>query len=86
MQQQDIVADLNHEGFADAYERLAQLRELQLERRRTALISLANDGPRLDLYVGSPCLFCLQSFGKIPWHAEGGTNVNTGRTLPVARS
>jgi len=85
-QQHDIVADLNHESFADAYERLAQLRQLQLERRRAALVSLANNGPKLDLYIGSPCLFCLQSFGKIPWHATAGTNVNTGRTLPVAHS
>ncbi|HBB96677.1 MAG TPA: hypothetical protein DC054_14930 [Blastocatellia bacterium] len=86
VQQQDIVADLNQEGFADAYERLALLRELQLERRRAALVSLANDGPKPDLYIGSPCLFCLQSFGKIPWHATGGTNINPERTLPVARS
>jgi MoaA/NifB/PqqE/SkfB family radical SAM enzyme len=69
-QQQDIVADLNHEDFADAYERLGQLRDIQLERRRVALVSLANNGPQPDLYIGSPCLFCLQSFGKIPWHAQ----------------
>lgn len=84
--QQDIVADLNEEGFADAYERLAQLRELQLERRRAALISLADSSPTLDLYIGSPCLFCLQSFGKIPWHAAGGANINSGRPLPVVHS
>jgi MoaA/NifB/PqqE/SkfB family radical SAM enzyme len=86
VQQQDIVADLNQENFSDAYERLGQLRELQLERRRAALVSLANNGPGLDLYIGSPCLFCLQSFGKIPWHAAGGTNINSRRPLPVARS
>lgn len=85
-QQQDIVADLNHEGFADAYERLGQLRDIQLERRRVALVSLANNGPQPDLYIGSPCLFCLQSFGKIPWHAASATNITTRRPLPVARS
>jgi len=85
-EQQDIVADLNQEGFADAYERLQQLRELQLERRRAALVSLTNNGPTSDLYIGSPCLFCLQSFGKIPWRGASGANRPPGRLLPIALS
>jgi hypothetical protein len=85
-QQQDIIADLNQEGFADAYERLQQLRELQLERRRAALVSLTNNSTKSDLYIGSPCLFCLQSFGKIPWRAATGANIPSGRSLPVALS
>lgn len=83
-QQEDIIADLKVEAFAPAYERLCQLVELQLERRRVALQALANEGNPVDLYIGSPCMFCLRSFGKIPWRQDSPTVA--GRSLPVVRA
>ena len=63
-EEQDVVADLNVESFASAYEKFKTLATAQLQRRSDALATL--DAP--DVYTGSPCMFCLQSFGKIPWH------------------
>jgi hypothetical protein len=31
------------------------------------LAALRAQGIAPDLFTGSPCLFCLQSFGKTPW-------------------
>ena len=64
----DVVADLNVESFASAYARFTELAALQLEKRKTALAAFRSQATAPDLYTGSPCLFCLQSFGKIPWH------------------
>ena len=64
----DVVADLNVESFASAYARFVELAGRQLERRKAALVALRSNAVTPDLYTGSPCLFCLQSFGKIPWH------------------
>jgi sulfatase maturation enzyme AslB (radical SAM superfamily) len=64
----DVVADLNVESFSSALAKLRALAAAQLERRRTALVTLRSKGVTPDLYIGSPCLFCLQSYGKIPWH------------------
>jgi MoaA/NifB/PqqE/SkfB family radical SAM enzyme len=75
----DVVADLNVESFSSAYPRLRQLAEEQLARRRKAIESHAAEGREIDLHTGSPCLFCLQSFGKIPWHNAA----NASRSLPV---
>lgn len=75
----DVVADLRTEEFAPAYARLQRVVAGQLERRRLAIESQQAAGRDIDLYTGSPCLFCLQSFGKIPWHEpQAGT-----RSLPV---
>ncbi len=63
----DVVADLTKEDFAEAYGRLRRVAEAQLEHRRKALAAQSRDGGKVDLNVGSPCLFCLRSFGKIPW-------------------
>ena len=63
-QELDVVADLNVESFASAYEKFKTLAAAQLQRRKDALAAL----PTPDIYTGSPCMFCLQSFGKIPWH------------------
>ncbi|MDT7542642.1 MAG: hypothetical protein QOE33_2546 [Acidobacteriota bacterium] len=75
----DIVADLRIEEFAPAYERLRRVAAEQLERRRVAIESQQSEGHDIDLYTGSPCLFCLQSFGKIPWHKQEVR----ARSLPV---
>ena len=63
-EEQDVVADLNVESFAAAYDKFKALAARQLQRRKDALATLHSP----DIYIGSPCMFCLQSFGKIPWH------------------
>jgi MoaA/NifB/PqqE/SkfB family radical SAM enzyme len=80
--EEDIVADLNSEDFEVAYARVLRLGEKQLERRKAALEIFDQSNSKTELYVGSPCLFCLQSFKKIPWHQSSAT-ANTTRTLPV---
>ena len=80
----DVIADLNRESFADGYSRLKALAQQQLERRRRALTTIAARGETPDLYTGSPCLFCLQSFGKIPWRSEPlKIQPDRERSLPV---
>ena len=64
-EERDVVADLNVESFAVAYEKFQALAAVQLQRRKDALASVRTR----DVYTGSPCMFCLQSFGKIPWRA-----------------
>jgi MoaA/NifB/PqqE/SkfB family radical SAM enzyme len=63
----EVVADLNVEDFASALARLNAVAANQLHRRSKLLADYAarSEAPPLD--VGSPCLHCLQSFGKIPW-------------------
>jgi MoaA/NifB/PqqE/SkfB family radical SAM enzyme len=80
----DVVADLNAEGFAGAFERLKIVAREQLARRREALAEHFVAGRAPDLYLGSPCLFCLRSFGKIPWQA--GPAVASKRSLPVVQA
>lgn len=65
----DVVADLNVESFATAYAKFVELAAAQLKKRKTALSTLRSEKLTPDLYTGSPCLFCLQTFGKIPWHS-----------------
>jgi sulfatase maturation enzyme AslB (radical SAM superfamily) len=72
-QESDVVADLNEESFATAYLRVRRLSVEQVQRRAAALAAMATRGKEVDLYTGSPCLFCLQTFGKIPWHSPAGT-------------
>jgi len=67
-EEQDVVADLNIESFASAYARFLALVALQLQRRKDALAALHAQSLTPDVYTGSPCMFCLQSFNKIPWH------------------
>jgi MoaA/NifB/PqqE/SkfB family radical SAM enzyme len=77
----DVVADLNEEGFAPAFARLQEVASAQLARRREALAESARAGAAPDIQLGSPCLFCLHSFGKTPWHAPAAP-----RTLPVLQT
>ena len=65
--EQDVVADLNVESFASAYVS-SWLCRCSIAKTKDALAALRAKGSTPDLYTGSPCLFCLQSFGKIPWH------------------
>ena len=68
MEEGDVVADLNIESFASAYAKFMALAATQLRKRNETLASLRVEKSTPDIYTGSPCLFCLQSFGKIPWH------------------
>jgi MoaA/NifB/PqqE/SkfB family radical SAM enzyme len=65
-EESDVVADLNVESFGSAYEKFVALATEQLRKRNEALAMLKAP----DIFTGSPCLFCLQSFGKIPWHQK----------------
>jgi MoaA/NifB/PqqE/SkfB family radical SAM enzyme len=76
----DVVADLKTEDFARAFARLSNLASSQVEARRNRLESLQNDVK--DPYVSSPCLFCLDTFGKLPWRVKFGIGIES-RTLPV---
>ena len=78
---EDVVADLNEEGFAGAFARLQAVASAQLARRRAALAESVRTGAEPDIYLGSPCLFCLRSFGKIPWRAASKGAAT--RSLPV---
>ncbi|HKG62004.1 MAG TPA: radical SAM protein [Pyrinomonadaceae bacterium] len=68
-QEGDVVADLNVESFASAYEKFKVLAAAQLQKRKEALATLHAQASTPDIYTGSPCMFCLQSFRKIPWRA-----------------
>jgi sulfatase maturation enzyme AslB (radical SAM superfamily) len=70
VEESDVVADLNVESFASAYEKFTALVAAQLQKRTEMLATLRAQGSAPDIYSGSPCLFCLQSFGKIPWSHE----------------
>lgn len=65
----DVVADLNQESFTTAWLRVNRLASEQVARRAAALAAMAARGPEAEPYIASPCLFCLQTFGKIPWHS-----------------
>ena len=67
----DVIADLNVESFASAFAKFTEVAALQLKKRNDALSALRAQGVKPDLYTGSPCLFCLQSYGKIPWRGQG---------------
>jgi MoaA/NifB/PqqE/SkfB family radical SAM enzyme len=79
----DVVADLNREEFATAFDRLQNLAAAQLEKRTQALTRLKAEGTRPDLMSGSPCLFCLHTLGKTPWTVL--SLAATGTALPVLR-
>lgn len=81
--EQDVVADLNVESFASGYAKLRELASAQLQKRKDALAELRSKGEVPDLYTGSPCLFCLQSYGKIPWRHGAETAASSRRSLPV---
>jgi MoaA/NifB/PqqE/SkfB family radical SAM enzyme len=82
----DVVADLTKEDFAVGYERLLRIAAAQNERRRQALASFEASGADVDLYTSSPCLFCLQSFSKTPWHTSTNPADLLPRSLPVIQS
>ena len=68
----DVVADLTREEFGPGYERLRALAHEQVDRRRRMLETYSVRGEQPDLYNGSPCLFCLQSFRQDPLAHNAG--------------
>lgn len=79
----DVVADLSQEHFRTAFERLSRVASDQLEARRVRLTTLADQGVSPDLHSGSPCLFCLGTLGKLPWHQQLTSAAAASRSLPV---
>jgi MoaA/NifB/PqqE/SkfB family radical SAM enzyme len=68
---EDIVADLEKEALLPAWTRLQHLAGCQLKRRAQAIKARQATGRKIDLSVGSPCLFCLHTLGKMPWDTVG---------------
>ena len=81
----DVVADLTSEEFAPAYQRLSDIARDQLNTRRARLEELGDAHALLDPYVSSPCLFCLDRFGKLPWR-QTHIHEKESRALPVLQS
>jgi MoaA/NifB/PqqE/SkfB family radical SAM enzyme len=79
----DVVADLNIEGFSSAFARLSRVAADQLEARRARLTMLAEQGLTPDLNSGSPCLFCLDTLGKVPWRESSALVSAESRSLPI---
>jgi MoaA/NifB/PqqE/SkfB family radical SAM enzyme len=79
----DVVADLKTEDFTSAFARLSNLASSQVKARRDRLESL--EDRVTDPYVSSPCLFCLDTFGKLPWRARFDRAIES-RILPVLQN
>ena len=77
----DVVADLNVEEFSVGYTRLKELAGNQLALRKEKLEALM-DHDSVDCYVSSPCLLCLDTFGKLPWRERSNSEPRI-RVLPV---
>jgi len=78
--QPDVVADLNEEPFAPAFARLQTVAEMQMMRRANELQKHAQLDTKPRLEVGSPCLYCLETFHKVPWQTS---TAPAARSLPV---
>jgi outer membrane protein assembly factor BamB len=57
----------------------------KLAAREKRLADLADNNLAVDLYSGSPCLFCLDTTGKLPWRRPAG-DASVARALPVLMS
>ena len=79
----DVAADLTTEDFGPAFTRLSALATRQLTARRDRIESMSNEELANDPYVSSPCLFCLDTFGKLPWRQSYAATNTDGRSLPV---
>ncbi|HET6889922.1 MAG TPA: hypothetical protein VFH31_02370, partial [Pyrinomonadaceae bacterium] len=82
----DVVADLDEEDFSSAFARFSLMAGAQLEARRDHLAALAQRGITPDLYTASPCLFCLETLGKVPWRQTPASVQPENRSLPVLLS
>jgi len=79
----DVAADLNKQDFASAFLQLSELASGQLAARRERIESKSHAELSQDPYVSSPCLFCLDTFGKLPWRQSYIAAGNETRSLPV---
>ncbi|HSE30936.1 MAG TPA: radical SAM protein [Pyrinomonadaceae bacterium] len=81
--EEDVAGDLNQEDFASAYAALSKVAAAKLIARANHLHDVATHNLPLDLYTASPCLFCLDTMGKLPWRQAATTDAATPRALPV---
>jgi MoaA/NifB/PqqE/SkfB family radical SAM enzyme len=81
--EKDVVANLNDEPFAVAFARLKNLAEEQVAHRQSVLAQYAAEDQKPGLDIGGPCLFCLATFGKVPWHSP---SKKLSRMLPVVQA
>ena len=65
----DVAGNLTQEPFAAALDRVREMAASQTEHRLRVLTALAETRTPADLATGSPCLMCLDRFGKTPWRA-----------------
>lgn len=66
----DAAGDLNSDSFELAHRKLLTIATDQLRKRNEKLAELRDAKLIPDLFTGSPCLFCLQSFEKVPWQSK----------------
>jgi len=79
----DVISDLSTEDFGSALSRLSELGANQLQVRRDRLEAI-DKKDAVDPYISSPCLFCLDTFGKLPWRDSFAEKES--RALPVLQS
>lgn len=79
---EDVAADLTKVDFASAFEKLSKIAAAKLAERASRLNDAATHHIPLDLYTASPCLFCLDTYGKLPWR-QTTTDAASPRSLPV---
>ena len=84
--EEDVAADLNEKDFAAAYAALSKIASDKLAARSQRLHDLATDKVLPDLYTASPCLFCLDTSGKLPWRRSTTEDAGVPRKLPVVNA
>ena len=80
--ERDVAADLHEQDFATAYEALSRIKSHMLAVREKRLLNVSAD-PAVDLYTASPCLLCLDTFGKLPWRQGAVEKSIAAKALPV---
>lgn len=80
--EKDVAADLHRQDFAAAHAALSTIAAEKLAAREKRLAELADNNVAVDLYSASPCLFCLDTTGKLPWR-RSAEEVSVARALPV---
>jgi MoaA/NifB/PqqE/SkfB family radical SAM enzyme len=81
MGEAEVAGDLNKEDFGVAYQRLRSIVDHQLTKWREILGEYERRGVPPELHVGSPCLFCLDTFKKTPWRNQSSSAER--RALPI---
>jgi MoaA/NifB/PqqE/SkfB family radical SAM enzyme len=84
--EEDVAADLHKQNFATAYASLSKIATEKLSARAKRLEYLATHDLPVDLYAASPCLFCLDTSGKLPWRRQAVCDAATSRALPILGS